>query len=53
MSIESNDLVQEAEIQFERTGSSQSSILVVTFFALSCFYFIITVLSVTRLCKLD
>ena len=53
LSSDQQKLVHEAEIHAQEQGMQQSSILVVTFFALSCFYFIVTTMGVTRLCQLE
>ena len=52
MDPESPDFQYEIEVNLQ-TASSQTSLLIVAFFALSCFYFVLTVLSIYRLCTLE
>lgn len=52
MDPESPDFSYEIEVNLQ-TASSQTSLLIVAFFALSCFYFILTMVSVYRLCTLE
>ena len=52
MDPESPDFTYEIEVNMQ-TASSQTSLLIVAFFALSCFYFVLTMISVYRLCTLE
>ena len=49
---DSPDFQYEIEVNLQ-TASSQTSLLIVAFFALSCFYFVLTVLSIYRVCTAD
>ena len=52
MDPKSPDFQYEIEVNLQ-TASSQTSLLIVAFFALSCFYFVLTVLSIYRICSND
>lgn len=41
------------ELTLTTTTTSQTSLLIVCFFALSCFYFVLTMMSTIRLCNFD
>ena len=52
MNPESPEFSYEIEVTMQ-TASSQTSLLIVAFFALSCFYFVLSVISIHRLCTLE
>ena len=52
MDPESPEFSYEIEVTMQ-TASSQTSLLIVAFFALSCFYFVLSMVSIYRLCTFE